>query len=302
MKEFNVKEIMDKEVDMNSYIQKLVNEIREDKDVYESIKTLNLTIKEVRDNISKFKDYKDDFNYCKNCQGLDKCLKTTPHTKMSIAKEGNFISTNYEPCEKLLEQIKNDSKYLIKDFPSEWKNSSIKNLDLSSVRKPLIKEFAKILKGESERWLFVNGNHRVGKSYILVTFANEFVNLGLGQVAILNCPQRIKDIADVSYLDKEEFSKEISLLAKVPLLVLEDFGEEYKNEYIRDQIILPILSERERNSLLTFFSSDFSIDEIKEMYSIGKNGGEIRAKQLAKILKEMCVEEYDISGVSVYKK
>lgn len=302
MKEFDAKDIVREEVDMRAYINKLLDEIRKDIEVYEQIKRLNLTIGEVRENIAKLTDYKDDYNYCKNCPGVEACDKKTPHISMYIEKQGNYLTTQYEPCKKIMEQIKLDSRYLVKDFPSEWKSSTLKTLDLSVNRRPAIKEFAKILNGDSERWIYVTGNHKVGKSFLLVTFANEFAAMGLGQVAVINSLERIKRLADLSYEDKEEFTRQIVALSKVPLLVFDGFGEEYKNEYIRDQIIIPILSEREHSSRLTFFSSDFTIKEIQQMYSLGKNGGEIRGKQLAKILSEMCEKEFDLTGAAIYKK
>lgn len=302
MKEFNAKEIINQEMDMRAYINKLLDDIRADIEVYEQIKKLNLTIGEVRENIAKLTDFKDDYNYCKNCPGVDACDKKTPHIAMKVLKDGNFITTQYEPCAKIMEQIRLDSRYLVRDFPSEWKSSTLKTLDLSVNRRPAIKEFAKILNGDSDRWIYVTGNHKVGKSFLLVTFANEFAAMGLGQVAVINCLDRIKKLSDLSYEDKEEFTRQIVALSKVPLLVLDGFGEEYKNEYIRDQIIIPILSEREHSSRLTFFTSDFTIKEIQQMYSLGKSSGEIRGKQLAKIITEMCEKEFDLTGAAIYKK
>jgi hypothetical protein len=49
------------------------------------------------------------------------------------------------------------------------------------------------------------------------------------------------------------------------------------------------------------FASCFSINEIQEMYSIGKNGGYLRGKQLGSLLTSMC-KDFDLTGVSVYKK
>lgn len=301
MKTFDAKNFIDEDVDLNSYISKLIKEIREDQEVYEKIKSLGLTNKEVRDNISKLAEYKDDYNYCKSCPGLDKCDKENVHLSVNVRKEGQFIINDYQPCHKLLEKIKKDSLYLIDDFPNEWKEASLKSLDLAENRRPLIKEFSQILAGKSEKWIYIIGNHRVGKSYVLVTFANEFVECNLGQVAVFNCPQRVKELADLSYKDKEQFSKDIDVLCKVPLLVLDDFGNEYKNEYIRDQIIIPILSERAHQGKLTFFSSEFLPSEIQEMYSIGKSGGNIRGKQLAKILDNMS-KVFDITGIVTYKR
>ncbi|HOH67764.1 MAG TPA: hypothetical protein PLX93_00390, partial [Bacilli bacterium] len=102
-----------------------------------------------------------------------------------------------------------------------------------------------------------------------------------------------------SFNDKSAFAKKIVELSSLPLLVLDDFGNEYKNDFIRDTIVLPILIERAKNQRLTFFTSDFTIDEIAQLYETSKAGA-IRAKQLARLLKEMAEEEFDLSGISAY--
>ena len=65
---------------------------------------------------------------------------------------------------------------------------------------------------------------------------------------------------------------------------------------------MPILLERENQNKITLFTSNYSIKEIQQLYSIGKTGGDIRAKQLANVLEEMCREEFDLTGVSIYRK
>lgn len=290
------------EVDMKDYINQLVNELRNDFEVYEQIKKLGLTLGEVKENVARLTDFRNDYNYCKNCPGIEACAKAIPHLTMELVKEGKYINLTYTPCQKLIEKIKLDNLYLFDDFPKEWKSSSVKTIDLTEKRRPIIKEFSKIVNGESSRWLYVTGNHKVGKSFLMVTLANEFVGMNLGTVAVINAPQRIKELTDLSYKSKDEFAQAMLSLSKVPLLLIDDFGEEFKSEYIRDTIILPLLSEREHQNLLTFFTSEFTFEEIQKMYSIGVNSGEIRGKQLMRLLKDMCGKEYDLSGVSLYRK
>lgn len=302
MKEFDSKDVISEEADMKSYINKLVKELREDTEVYEKLKPLNLSMGEVRANIAKLADYREDYNYCKKCPGVTKCGKSSPHVSMYVYKDGNYVTTRYEPCKKIIEQLVQDSKFLYRDFPEEWRNSRIKMMDLSETRRPVINEFRNIIKGKSKRSIYLLGNHKVGKSFLLVTFANEFVGLNLGQVAVINSATRFKELSDLSIEDKELFQHQMFALNKVPLLIIDDLGSGYISEYLRDQIILPLLTERSRNERLTFFTSEFSINEIQKLFSVGKNGGEIRGKQLGNILRDMCQEEFDLTGASIYKK
>lgn len=286
---------------MASYIDELVIKLREDLPVYGELRRLNMTVKEVKDNIARLTDFRNDYNYCKNCPGIDNCDKTIPHLKMAIVRSGNLINSNYEPCDKIVEKIKIDSQYLYSDFPDEWKNSTLTTLDLSANRRPVIKEFNSILKKESRRWLYLTGNSGVGKSFVLVTFANTFAKGGSGRVAVINVPARFKELSDLSRINKDNFASALVQLSSIPLLILDDFGNEYKSEYVRDNITIPLLLQRQRNGLPTFISSQFTIDEIKEMYSIGDNSGKIRGRQIGKILTSACLEEFDLSGASLYR-
>ena len=302
LKTFNPADIIQEKVDMKSYAESLLDALRADTEVYDIIKPLGLTKGEVRENIGRLNDFREDYNICKNCPGYDKCPKAEKHISIYVCKDGNYLTTRCEPCKKAIEKAMIDAKYIFNDFPSEWKKSTLKKLDLSENRRPLIKEFVNITKGKSNRWLFVTGNHKVGKSYVLVTFANEFIAMGLGQVGVINAVTKFKELADISFKQKEYFNDQIKALSTLPLLIIDNFGEEYKNEFIRDSIVIPILSERNHNNLPTFFSSDFTIKEIERLYSVGKNGGEIRGKQLGKIILEMAEKEFDLTGASIYKK
>lgn len=304
MKEFKSTEIVEEKVDLQAYINELVDSLRNDKEVYENLKTLNLSMKEVRSNITKLVDYQKDFHYCENCPGLNKCDKKTPHTKIRVYKERNYLSISHDPCQKIMDKMLLDSKYLYADFPEKWKALRIRDLNAKeeATKRPVIGVFREIVKGQSKRSVYLKGNHKVGKSLLLVTFANEFVDLKMGEVAVINSNKRFKELQDLSISDKDIFSKEMVVLSTVPLLIIDDFGQEYKSEYLRDQIVLPILTERCRNDLLTFFTSEFSIDEIQRLYSIGKNGGDIRGKQLGNVIRDLCQKEFDITGTPLYKK
>lgn len=300
--EFSIKDIVNEEVDMKSYINKLVKELRDDIEVYERLKSFNLTMGEVKENIGKLTDYREDYNYCKNCPGIAKCGKKTPHISMYVVKEGNFIAVKYEPCAKIMEQIKADSRYLLADFPQEWKNIGFSTIEDNVYKRPAFKKVSNMLNNDEPCWLFVKGNHKVGKTFFMVGAANEFIAVTDQQVAVMNARKRFKELSDLSISNPTEFSKNVVALSNVGLLVIDDFGDEYKNEYIRDQILMPILLEREQKNKPTFFTSSYSIGEIQELYSVGKVGGEIRAKQLGNILKEMCGKEIDFTGVAHHKK
>ncbi len=300
MKEFDKKDIIGQDLDFSKYISELVAQLKDDKDVYDSLKPFNFSVKEVKDNIAKLTEYKDDFNYCKNCPGINKCEKNNPLTSVRIVKEGNYVNLQLSPCKKMVEKMEIDSHYICSDFPDEWKSYSLSELDLNTNnRRLIIKNFKDIL-NNSGHWMYLKGSKRVGKSFILVILANQFISSGYGKVAVASFPKLVSFLADLSYKYKNDFNNQMNILSNVPLLILDNFGDEYKNEYIRDTIVIPLLNERVSKKLPTFFASEFSIKDVCSMYNVGKVSGSIRAKQLQNILVSMCEKEIDLGETSIY--
>ncbi len=86
----------------------------------------------------------------------------------------------------------------------------------------------------------------------------------------------------------------------VDVLVIDDFGDEYKNEFIRDSITLAILNGRARNNLITIFTSAFNFNEISDMYSINVEG-RARSRQLKNVLEDYAEKPIDISTINPYR-
>ena len=156
-------------------------------------------------------------------------------------------------------------------------------------------------KDEFTNWIFVTGNRKCGKSIMLSAFATEFAMKKNKQVSFVNSANMVKELFAIVFKDKEEFNDRMTLFAEVPLLVLDGFGNEVVNEFTRDNIMFPLLTARSDLGLPTFFASDLEFNDIKSLYSVGKNNGEIRGKQLMSLIKGNCGEIYDITGIS-YRK
>ena len=83
-------------------------------------------------------------------------------------------------------------------------------------------------------------------------------------------------------------------LVSCPLLVLDDFGNEPKPEFVFTNITYPLLIERAKNRLITAFSSDFSISALYDAYAV--TIGNARAQQLCELIMTMAKKDYDITS------
>ena len=247
--------------------------------------------------IVKIYDFASDLNFCKKCPGITLCNKQTPRLCTRIVYEHGVISRELVPCKKYLEYIKFKAQFKTRDFPEEWLNSELKKIDRTTPRTEAIKKFQSYFKNESSEWLYLIGEAGTGRSFLAANIAIEIAKNEYGPVAFIDTPSRFKELHGTK--DPKKFADLIDLYSTVPVLVLDDFGNEFVNDFIRDTIIYPIISIRHNKNLMTIFTSDFTINEIETLYSTSK-AGQLRAKQICRIISTSAKKEIDLGTLAIY--
>ena len=115
-------------------------------------------------------------------------------------------------------------------------------------------------------------------------FSKTLIDRNKCKVAYLDTPNRIRELNDLYFINKDAFQEELNNLINVDVLILDDFGNEYKNEIVRDNIVFPLLNERLRKHLLTCFVSSYSLNDIIKMYSL-KDNKSPKATQLGEVIQ-----------------
>lgn len=264
------------------------------------LKKLGLTDEQVRQNIAKIYDFVRDLNYCTKCPGIDKCKKENPLFCTRITYEYGYVDANTNPCKKFLDRLAFQSKFIIRDFDDEYLDKTIKDVDKNENRTRAIKVYSDAKNKQINDWIYLSGAHSTGRSFLATIFAVDYARSGNNQVIFANAGKRLGELLDLYFNNKNEFKKQLEDYCSVPLLVLDDFGNEVKTDLFRDAILFPIITTRASKKLFTIITSDYSIDEVIELYSYSKNA-EIRAKQLSRILKEAVKKEINLGSLSIYK-
>ena len=247
--------------------------------------------------IVKIYDFASDLNFCKKCPGITLCNKQTPRLCTRIVYEHGVISRELVPCKKYLEYIKFKAQFKTRDFPEEWLNSELKKIDRTTPRTEAIKKFQSYFKNESSEWLYLIGEAGTGRSFLAANIAIEIAKNEYGPVAFIDTPSRFKELHGTK--DPKKFADLIDLYSTVPVLVLDDFGNEYKSDFIRESILYPIISQRAKKHLYTIITSDYSINDIAQMYQTNQ-AAQPKVEQIKKLLKRMCGEEINQGETSVY--
>lgn len=268
-----------------------------------NIKQLEIPEEKVIENITKIYDFVSDINYCKNCPGLSKCQKDKPGLVTRIVYKSGVVDRYLAPCKKMNEKMIFESNFIHHDFPDEWLDLiPRKDLDRNSgVRKEVLKAFGEYLNKGINSWIALNGTQRTGRTFLAAMLCMEAVNHHKGPAIFADCTLRFRELNDLAFSDKTRFNKVLDQYCNIPILVLDDFGNEFKNEYVRDTIVLPILLARSKKKLFTIITSDFSFSEIAILYDLSKSkAGQIKSEQLERTLKGACPNVFNLGDLSIY--
>ena len=263
------------------------------------VKKLGIPEELIDSNIGVFYDFAKDLNYCEKCPGIENCAKEDPLLCTKVVYSDGMVERQLTPCKKLLDKMHLKNQFIVMDFDDKLLSSHLNKINKNSGRTEAVKQYLKYIKDGDTKWLFLTGEQKTGRSFLASNMAVDAARKERGPVAFLNCSMRFKQLSDLNYRNPELFQKTLNTYINVPILVLDDFGNEYKNDFVRDGIVFEILSRRNSDRMFTIFTSDFTIDEIVELYSTNKSSA-IRAKQIGKLIKGNAEKEISLGEVSIY--
>ena len=277
---------------LKEYSKELYNKIL-NSPYFSKLKEEGWTNQEIADNTSKFSDYIDDLEKASKIKTYEDCLKYGMSQRLILVREGKIISRNYEVLEPYKKHLAFIEHYEVRDFPTDLLNAKF-----TEVKPKVRKEINEAIK--SKKWVYLTGALRSGRSYTAIAMANSFANKNVGRIAFLNCVTRFKELSDFFFKSKSDFNELMAMYQNIDLLILDDFGSEYKNEITRDNILIPPLKERASRKLLTVFTSDFSLNDVLTLYTLNSKTGEILINNLKKILDQMIDKEIEVSNLTLY--
>lgn len=271
--------------------------IAKDERLVKYIRSLGLSPKQVADSLPALLEYQADQQICDNCPGKDKCPKDNKRNEISLTVENGRVVRTNGPCRKELKDIEMSSRFFIASCPLEWLSKRVTFDEAGhEVRRKLYDRLSKVEEGTTDCWVYAYGSSGSGKSYVLASSAGRYAKKHPG-CAFVSTSDIVEELKEMSINNKKEFEKMLNRLSSCPLVVFDDFGNEFKSEYAYSTVLFPILQSRAKNKLLTYFASDFSLRDIKAMYA--QKIGEVRAGQLYRMLKSLAGTDYDISGLPV---
>ncbi|MFZ2669690.1 MAG: primosomal protein DnaI [Streptococcus suis] len=254
--------------------QQLYQEIVSDTEVAAFIKKEGLTQKEVTLSISKFLEYISQRDlFVKQ----DEAYIAKGYQPVLVMNEG-YADVSYLETEELveyrrLEAIKNRIQLI--NMPASLKNVTVADIDKNDENRVevmlAITDFVKRFE-EKPKALYIYGNFGIGKSYLMAYLANLLSKTYLQSTTMLHYPTFVVDIKNA--IRDGSVKERIDEIKLAQVLVLDDIGAEQHSPWVRDDVLQVILQYRMQENLPTFFTSNFSFDDLERHFASGKSGDE----------------------------
>ena len=220
-------------------------------------------------NTSKFQDTVICLKNCKSCKCLNDCKNDNIGYVYYPEIYNNKIEFYYKPCKYMKEKLKQDNNKVTRE--KEIDNASMKDLDINDKsRVKVIKWITKFINNydnnKKNKGLYLHGSFGCGKTYIVSAVFNELKKSGY-KTEIVYFSTLLRDLKS----NFDELDSTINYLENVDLLLIDDIGAEKVSEWSRDEILGTILQTRMNNYKTTFFTSNYSIDELEKRLAADNN-------------------------------
>lgn len=244
---------------------------------------------------SKLTDSACELKNCSRCKGLSYCKNAVKGHVYFPTVTKDFIEFSYKSCKYFKEKKKNNTIFF--ETPKMLMNASLSELIAEKERANILKYIKDFLKkkvnGETVKGLYLSGSFGSGKSYILSALLNELSLKGYKCVNI-NYPLLLNKLkASFSDYNYNDVMEEIMTC---DVLLIDDIGAENNSPWSRDEVLGTILQYRMDSDLTTFFTSNFTINELEtELSETNKGTDLIKARRIIERIKYLTVEDKLIS-------
>ena len=282
------------------FLRQIEESIFENEVAYKYCKKLGLSDDQIRENAPKIFDFSEDVKNCKNCKGLKYCNKTPKYLVTNITYEEGVVDRNILPCKKYLEQVNFKKRFVVVDFSEDFydvllEDISNKNTKAKKAVMQVYKETALLKK--SNKWIYMKGDMSTGKSFFAATLCvHAAKEKAYDSISYIDVPERFKELTDLAFQKSPRFNDLLDSIKNSEMLVLDDFGNEFKSDFVRENILFPILSYRGKNKLFTIITSNYAINDICTMYQTNV-ASKPKIEQIKQLLQIMCGEEITLPSL-----
>ena len=254
--------------------QDLVQQIVKDPDVAAFIQKESLSQEELNRSISKFNQYITE---------RDKFLRgDTDYIargyKPILVMNHGYADVSYEETPELIAAEKEAAikkRLNLINLPSSLKNVSFLDVYRDDVaRLTVLNRMIKFVNDypEIRKGLYLYGDFGVGKSFMVAALAHDLSEKRGVSSTLLHYPSFVIDVKNA--IGDGNVKSLVDEIKQAEVLIFDDIGAEQSTPWVRDEVLQVILQYRMQEDLPTFFTSNFSFEDLEKHFAKGKNGND----------------------------
>lgn len=280
-----------------SYQDKLeydFNKALENKDFNKIVSSLKISNKEIMKHTTKIEQSVIELNNCRGCKNLLMCKNNVNGYVYYPVVENEQLIMCYIPC-KYQKKMDLEHAYYknieLYDMPTDIRNASMKDIYTDdATRFEVIKWLKNYIDNykvnKSGKGLYLHGNFGCGKTYLISAMLNELAKLN-HKIAIIYYPEFLRSLK-ASFNDENDYIVKFNYIKKVELLLIDDIGAETTTAWSRDEVLGNILQYRMQAHLPTFFTSNFTLEQLEEHFAlVGKVDEKVKARRIMERIKQL---------------
>lgn len=226
---------------------------------------------------------------CKKCKNILECRNKVCGYIYLPKIENNELIFSYKPCKykiKLEKETKHLSNIYMIGVNNYINDASFDNIYKEDKKrhetiKWILNFYKTYPKNPNQKGLYLSGNFGCGKTYLLSALLNELAKKGY-KSSIIFWPEFLRDLKssfDYDFKDKFESIKNSKIL------LIDDIGSEVVTPWSRDEILCTILQYRMQEHLPTFFTTNFTKEELENHLS--SNVDVLKSKRIMERINQL---------------
>lgn len=274
----------------------LENGIKNDVNFQKALQNLDFSNEEKVHFKNDLLAYYESFKTCEKCKGLKTCKSFSYGMQKIIQRIDDYptLVIDYCPFYKSVKGM--EDSFLIYDFPQEWFEN--KNPETDHLKK-LLRAILSFFKGD-KYFFYLQASNLEEVEHPLAFLVGKINLKGTKRAAFINTPNRVNELRNLTFERNNHSSSILKTLQDVDTLILTSFGEEYKTDYTRDSIIVPLIKSRMKEGKKTIFISTMPLNQIHTLYQTSNRGSFLMAKNLEETIKNNAEEYVQTSSPESY--
>lgn len=274
--------------------QEIIQNILNDPDVKEfiSVHEEEVTQEVLENSYAKFHEFIKERDARK--QGVS---VKNPGMEPVLVMNVGYVDVSYRPTQEFMrlrkeKEMQNRVKAM--NMPKNIVEATFKNLIITVERQEVVQEVLNVIEGivsrkEFQQGLYLSGPFGVGKTYLFGAIANELATHGF-ITTLVHVPSLSFEMKQA--IQDGAVKEKLDVLKSAHVLMLDDIGAESNTAWFRDEILGIILQYRMLQELPTFFTSNFTLNELEEHFSQTQRGEyePLKAKRLMERVRFLAKE------------